>query len=81
LWPEFLFNAQAPIPGGGSESDDAFTGCQPQYPELQALLTVILQGFKHFFTISADHPDYHAIYLLHTRLLKKSLKVSLKAIF
>ena len=42
---------------------------------------MILQGFKHFFTLSADYPDGHGTYLLPTRLLKKTLKVLLKAVF
>src|SRR5208282_5111248 len=36
----------------GSESNEVFTDYQPQYPDLQGFLTLILQGFKRFLTLA-----------------------------
>ena len=44
----------------------------------KGILTLILQGFKHFLTLSGLTRRLPAAYPSRTRLLKKSLKVSLK---
>src|ERR1039458_5544354 len=44
----------------------------------KGILTLVLQGFKHILTLSDLTRRLHATHPPHTRLLKKSLKVSLK---
>jgi hypothetical protein len=52
-------------------SNDVFTGCQPQYPDLQGDFNIDSKGLQEVSgTIRLNSPP--------TRLLKNSLKVSLK---
>ena len=46
----------------------------------KAILTPVLQGFKTFLTLSGLTRHTHGTYPPHTRLLKKSLKISLKLV-
>jgi hypothetical protein len=65
----------------GSESNEVFTDHQPQYPDFQSNVNADFTGLQAYFLLSAHYPALHGTYTLHTRLLKKSLKVSLKVFF
>jgi hypothetical protein len=41
----------------GSESDDAFTGCQPQYPDLQGCFNIDSTGLQEVFSTTRHLPD------------------------
>jgi hypothetical protein len=41
----------------GSESNAVFTGCQPQYPELQAYFNIDFTGLQAVFGTTRHLPD------------------------
>ena len=64
----------------GSESNGIFTDNQPQYPDLQGIFNTDSIGVQALFGTIRPLPALNpSTYPVCTRLLKKSLKVSLKS--